>query len=548
MGAQILVADDSVTIQKVVELTFSKEDFTLIQARSGEETLRKAKEVRPDLILLDLLMPDKDGYEVCAALRDEPTLHGVPIILLTGTFESFDRQRGAQVGANDFISKPFESQVLIGKVKQLLFAKALEGPAAASASKGPSEAASPIIPPASDAFVSVAPAASFPPVEIQPLTETAASAESEMASPADELQQLLESMPGQTDGAMPWEAPAELRLEDLNLTAAIETPDLSSLDLESLGLEPAEPQTAVPAAESPEGSGFAGEAPAPSARAVEDDLLMAAMSEAGVAVPQAGVVAEQPDSAQPVFELPVTEAFPLPMVEAGKGEPPTLSVEDLLAPPPPDVTPGEAQPQPAVPAPGLEALVEDVQPAAQTSVESMSPEGIFELGSPTGSSAEEPLGVPQAGLLESSQQVEELGPPISIQSLEEVLPGFAESFESAAPAASPLQGLEDAPIAGTGAMAGVEVEPAAEPSALRDESISVQSHESRELPPFDVAAMREEVTARVAQDLTRALGEKLVARFEEIVREVVPNLAEVLITKEIERMRRLADEEKDRSS
>ena len=88
MGARILVADDSVTIQKVVELTFSKEDFVLVQARSGEEAIRKAKEARPDLVLLDLVMPDKNGYEVCAALRAEPALRAVPIILLPGTFEA----------------------------------------------------------------------------------------------------------------------------------------------------------------------------------------------------------------------------------------------------------------------------------------------------------------------------------------------------------------------------------------------------------------------------------------------------------------------------
>jgi CheY-like chemotaxis protein len=132
MGARILVAD-GVTIQKVVELTFSKEDFVLAQARSGEEAIRKAKETRPDLVLLDLVMPDMNGYDVCAALRTDPALRSVPIILLAGTFESFDRQRATQAGANDFVTKPFESQVLVGKVKQLLFAKAVEGSKAAEA-------------------------------------------------------------------------------------------------------------------------------------------------------------------------------------------------------------------------------------------------------------------------------------------------------------------------------------------------------------------------------------------------------------------------------
>src|SRR3990172_1475716 len=120
MGARILVADDSVTIQKVVQLTFSREDFELIPARSGEEAIRKAREMRPDLMLIDLVMPDKNGYEVCRTLREDPQLKTTPIVLLAGTFETFDRGEGIKVGANDFVTKPFESQTLIGKVKQLL--------------------------------------------------------------------------------------------------------------------------------------------------------------------------------------------------------------------------------------------------------------------------------------------------------------------------------------------------------------------------------------------------------------------------------------------
>ncbi|HWT81896.1 MAG TPA: response regulator, partial [Candidatus Methylomirabilis sp.] len=141
MAARILVADDSVTIQKVVELTFSKEDFVLVQARSGEEAIRKAKEERPDLVLLDLVMPDKNGYEVCAALRAEPMLRAVPVILLAGTFEAFDKDKGIQAGASDFVTKPFESQVLISKVKQLLFNKTVTtAPAAPAKTAAPKEA------------------------------------------------------------------------------------------------------------------------------------------------------------------------------------------------------------------------------------------------------------------------------------------------------------------------------------------------------------------------------------------------------------------------
>lgn len=123
MGARILVADDSVTIQKVVELTFSREGVELTPARSGQEALRMAQEIKPDLMLIDLSMPDMSGYEVCATLRKSPLFKEVPIILLAGTFEPFNEAEGRRVGANDFVSKPFDSQTLIGKVRQLLSAR-----------------------------------------------------------------------------------------------------------------------------------------------------------------------------------------------------------------------------------------------------------------------------------------------------------------------------------------------------------------------------------------------------------------------------------------
>ncbi|MBI5166208.1 MAG: response regulator [candidate division NC10 bacterium] len=132
MGARILVADDSVTIQKVVELTFSKEDFEIISARNGEEAIRKARESRPDLMLIDVVMPGKTGYEVCEALRLDPLFKEVPVILLTGTFEAFDKEEALRVGVSDFVTKPFESQALISKVRQLLFAASVKAQARAA--------------------------------------------------------------------------------------------------------------------------------------------------------------------------------------------------------------------------------------------------------------------------------------------------------------------------------------------------------------------------------------------------------------------------------
>ena len=123
MGAKILVADDSTTIQTAVQLTLGREDVELILARSGEEAIRRAKELTPDLMLIDTVMPDTSGYELCRVLKAEPAMRDVPVIMLTGPSDAADRPEGRAIGASDFIAKPFESQMLIKKVKQLLDAR-----------------------------------------------------------------------------------------------------------------------------------------------------------------------------------------------------------------------------------------------------------------------------------------------------------------------------------------------------------------------------------------------------------------------------------------
>lgn len=120
MKAQVLVADDSATIQKVVELTLSRSGVKLVQARSGEEALRKAREVKPDLMLIDHSMPDRTGQQLCAEVRQDPRLRDVPIILMAAALEPIDEAAARRVGASGVVSKPFESQALIDKVKQLL--------------------------------------------------------------------------------------------------------------------------------------------------------------------------------------------------------------------------------------------------------------------------------------------------------------------------------------------------------------------------------------------------------------------------------------------
>ncbi len=121
MSKKILLADDSVTIQKVISITLAHEDFDLTIVDNGTEAISKSRETRPDLILLDVVMPDKDGYQVCEEIRKQSETKNIPIVLLTGTFEPFDEERAKEVGANDFIKKPFESHTLINKVKEMVF-------------------------------------------------------------------------------------------------------------------------------------------------------------------------------------------------------------------------------------------------------------------------------------------------------------------------------------------------------------------------------------------------------------------------------------------
>ncbi|MFO7982258.1 MAG: response regulator [Desulfuromonadales bacterium] len=120
MSKKLLLADDSITIQKVIGITFANEDYALDIVDNGDDALEKAKADRPDLILADVYMPGKNGYELCEAVKADENLAAVPVLLLTGTFEPFDEERARAAGAEDWIAKPFESQALIDKVEDLL--------------------------------------------------------------------------------------------------------------------------------------------------------------------------------------------------------------------------------------------------------------------------------------------------------------------------------------------------------------------------------------------------------------------------------------------
>lgn len=120
MAGTILLADDSITIQKVVELTFASTDSEVVAVGSGRELLEKLPEVQPHVVLCDVVMPDMNGYDVCQQIKSDPATLHIPVVLLTGTFEPFDRERAVAAGCDSIVTKPFEAKELVGIVEELL--------------------------------------------------------------------------------------------------------------------------------------------------------------------------------------------------------------------------------------------------------------------------------------------------------------------------------------------------------------------------------------------------------------------------------------------
>jgi CheY-like chemotaxis protein len=120
MPHKLLLADDSVTIQRVIELTFADEDIEVTVVGDGRQAIERVRSDRPDIVLADIAMPERDGYEVAAFVKGDPRLAHIPVILLTGAFEPLDEDRARQVGCDGVLVKPFEPQMVINRVRELL--------------------------------------------------------------------------------------------------------------------------------------------------------------------------------------------------------------------------------------------------------------------------------------------------------------------------------------------------------------------------------------------------------------------------------------------
>lgn len=117
---KLLLADDSITIQRVIELTFAGEDLQVVAVSDGEQAIARIPVERPDIVLADIGMPKRSGYDVSAFVKSHPDLKHLPVLLLAGAFEPVDEAKAQQSGCDGVLVKPFEPQQVIARVRELL--------------------------------------------------------------------------------------------------------------------------------------------------------------------------------------------------------------------------------------------------------------------------------------------------------------------------------------------------------------------------------------------------------------------------------------------
>lgn len=118
--AKILVIDDESQLVDMVQMRLEASGYEVVTARDGQEGLDKAKSENPDLIMCDVMMPKVDGYKVCGLLKNDARYSKIPFILFTARAQQDDIEVGKDVGADAYVTKPFEPEVLLSKIKELL--------------------------------------------------------------------------------------------------------------------------------------------------------------------------------------------------------------------------------------------------------------------------------------------------------------------------------------------------------------------------------------------------------------------------------------------
>lgn len=117
---KLLIADDEQGVRRLVRMTLESESYEIVEARDGAEALALAREHKPELMFLDVMMPEMSGVEVCETLKSEPDTAGITIIMLSAKAQDTDRDAGNAAGADDYFTKPFSPVALLTKVDEVL--------------------------------------------------------------------------------------------------------------------------------------------------------------------------------------------------------------------------------------------------------------------------------------------------------------------------------------------------------------------------------------------------------------------------------------------
>ena len=131
-GQTVLIVDDEANICELIRLYVEKEGYNAVIANDGEQAIDRFKNARPDIILLDIMLPLKDGWQVCREIR---SVSSIPIIMLTAKGETFDKVLGLELGADDYIVKPFEPKELLARIKAVLRRSDIKSAAESAAEK-----------------------------------------------------------------------------------------------------------------------------------------------------------------------------------------------------------------------------------------------------------------------------------------------------------------------------------------------------------------------------------------------------------------------------
>lgn len=343
MGHKVLLADDSITVQKIVKLSLSEEGMEVIAFGNGEQAVEQIESIKPDLVMADVFMPGKDGYEVCEFVKAHPQLKDTPVILLVHAFEPFDPERAKKAGADHQLTKPFQSiRTLVQTVQDLL-----SKPAEASASATPVTETTPA--PAMSAMPAPQPVSPLaPPAMAQPAEEFAVVS-SLTPPPMSEPENLFVAQPQPTPmvaempiisvsaapSAMPVAPPVPLTESELPGPPPISGGLVGAADMMPPLDLPVIPQVSFePVAEVP------------------SQVLQAPTSMPVMAAPAFPVMAAPaPQSpATPVMSAPVSQmAPPAPMPAPMMMTPMDMGDDDLLELP-------DMMPAPMSPAPGVQPL------------------------------------------------------------------------------------------------------------------------------------------------------------------------------------------------